>query len=420
MSILEDTLRGLIKGLSEENYDKTFAQYSFWLNIGSEHIDIDVQQQVDNAIVHLVRPDSLKSLIHPTAHLLIRFIGDIEADQKFSRHVPGLHMQHCTSTLRNFFLNNLYLVESANRLSPSFLTNVNLIARWTNLGYVEEETIRDHILQSLISHPTLYDHQADALFIFFRLAGATFGAYTDPSVVDRCFDLLKGHYGRNSVKTRLLQVCPPQIVKGSHRAEIDFQQVVKLRECGWEGLPPPPVFTTGKVKLSGANEKDPAATTVTTSLGIPNRDLQPQIPQPPPPEPIVPPEIDMITGSPVLQSPSISIATLSDFIVTDVSDDEPPLDSATITPHDTFYLEDGNVEVLCGNTLFRVHATVVSFHSPVLGQMLAKANLAAADSPNGCPRILSSDTVMDFATLLKVVYFPVYAVPYTYDNELFR
>jgi len=50
----------------------------------------------------------------------------------------------------------------------------------------------------------------------------------------------------------------------------------------------------------------------------------------------------------------------------------------------------------------------LSFHSPVLGQMFAKSNLAAAKSPNGCPRILSSDTSTDFATLLKIVYLPLF------------
>ena len=64
--------------------------------------------------------------------------------------------------------------------------------------------------------------------------------------------------------------------------------------------------------------------------------------------------------------------------------------------HDTFYLEDGNIEVLCDNILFRVHTSVLSFYSPVLGQMFAKANLVVAKSPNGCPRIPSSDTATDF------------------------
>ena len=199
------------------------------------------------------------------------------------------------------------------------------------------------------------------------------------------------------------------MVKGSHRAEMNSQEIIDLRGTGWKGLPPPPVFMTGKAKSSGANQKDPAEMPAMASLGIPSRDIEPKIPQPPPPEHIVVPEKNVIPGSPTtLRSPSMSIATLSDFTVANTSDDE-PLDSMAITPHDTFYLEDGNVEVLCGNILFLVHASILSFHSPVLGQMFTKANLATAESPTGYPRILSADTALDFATLLKIIYLPVYA-----------
>ena len=114
--------------------------------------------------------------------------------------------------------------------------------------------------------------------------------------------------------------------------------------------------------------------------------------------------------TPVTQSPSISIAGLSDFTIADKSDDESPVDPTVMTPHDTFYLDDGNVEMLCGNTLFRVHASVLSFHSPVLRRMFAQTSLAMADSPNGFPRILPSDTATDFATLLKMIYLPGFVV----------
>ena len=90
----------------------------------------------------------------------------------------------------------------------------------------------------------------------------------------------------------------------------------------------------------------------------------------------------------------------------DSLDDEPALGPETITPHDTFYLKDDSVEIVCGKTLFRVHTSTLSFHSPVLRQMFSPENLAAAESPNGCPRIVSSDTPTDFATLLKVIYLP--------------
>ena len=171
------------------------------------------------------------------------------------------------------------------------------------------------------------------------------------------------------------------------------------------------------------NQRDPATTPVATSLGLPNGDLEPQVPQSPPLEPVAVPEADTIPTSPItpaIHSPSISIATLSDFTIADASDDESPIESSitdtsddglptdptAIIPHKTFHLEDGNVEVLCENTLFRVHTSVLSFHSPALRRMFAQANLAAAESPNGCPRILSSDTATDFATLLKMIYLP--------------
>jgi len=177
--------------------------------------------------------------------------------------------------------------------------------------------------------------------------------------------------------------------------------VFRLRECGWKGLPPPPVFKTWKPKPTGTDEKDPASTPTVTPLGLPNRDPEPHILQTPPLQQTATPETDTVPGSLVVHSPSISISTLSD--------DEPPTDPTTITPHDTFYFEDGNVEVLCDNTLFRIHTSILSLHSPVLSQMFAKASMATAESPDGCPRIPPSDTVTDFATLLKVIYLPEYA-----------
>jgi len=214
-------------------------------------------------------------------------------------------------------------------------------------------------------------------------------------------------------------------MKDGHRAKANLQEVITLRERGWEGLPPPPVFTTGQPRPTGVDQKDPATTPVATSFRLPDGDLEPQSPQTPPPEPATVPDTYTLPASesptvPVTQSPSISVSALSDFTTADVSNDESPVYPATadtsdeelltdptaVVPHETFYIEDGNVEVLCGNKLFRVHTTVLSFHSPTLRRMFAPTNLVATESPNGCPRILSSDTAKDFATLLKMIYFP--------------
>ena len=188
---------------------------------------------------------------------------------------------------------------------------------------------------------------------------------------------------------------------------------------------------TGKPKPASVRQGDPAATPIATSIGLPNRDPEPQIPQSPPLKQVTIPETDAIPASPITQSPSISIVTLSDFTIADASDGEPPLDPATsdssddelpidpttVVRHKTFYLEDGNVEVVCGNVLFRVHTSVLSFHSPALRRMFAQVSLATAESPNGCPRISSSDTATDFTTLLKMIYLPGFVAPPEYHRS---
>jgi hypothetical protein len=212
MSGIRAILRDLVEKLSDGNYDESFAQYRLWLDIGDAH-GHTTQDQFNDDMNRIVRSGSLRELIHTTAHLLIRFIGDAEVDRKISRHASGLHKRRSTSALGSFFEMNPYIMGSGDRGSwkSDFLTDTNLIARWANLGYVEEETIRDRILQSLIAHPKLYDHQADALIILFKLAGATFGAYVEPSVVDRCFELLNGYSSRDSAKLKLIPVSTPSV-----------------------------------------------------------------------------------------------------------------------------------------------------------------------------------------------------------------
>ena len=76
------------------------------------------------------------------------------------------------------------------------------------------------------SHPPVADLSPkpvrSPLIILSELAGATFQAYTDSSAVDCCFELLKGHCSRDSVKWKLVQVRAPPILKGGHRVQTDF------------------------------------------------------------------------------------------------------------------------------------------------------------------------------------------------------
>ena len=118
---------------------------------------------------------------------------------------------------------------------------------------------------------------------------------------------------------------------------------------------------------------------------------------------------DQITTA---SSPTLSISTISDLTPTEFDEDIGE-DSGERTPtrHETFYLEDGNVEIACGQTIFRVHSTVVSFSSPNLRDMLSSSTLLNAQMQEGCPRVVFKDSAGDFAVLLKMIYMPGYVPP---------
>ena len=113
-----------------------------------------------------------------------------------------------------------------------------------------------------------------------------------------------------------------------------------------------------------------------------------------------------------ISSPTLTISTISDLAPTEFDDDIGEDSGERIpTRHETFYLEGGDVEIVCGHTIFRVHSTVVSFSSPNLRDMLSSSTLLNAPMPEGCPRVVFKDSAEDFAVLLKIIYTPGY-VPY--------
>ena len=120
-----------------------------------------------------------------------------------------------------------------------------------------------------------------------------------------------------------------------------------------------------------------------------------------------PPETFVDIQTAAVSSPTLSVSTLSDLTPTELGEDiEDGMSEQTLTRHDTFYFEDGNVEVVCGNTVFRVHSTTISFASPKLRDILSHSVLLHAPTPEGCPRVAVEDTAQDFAVLLKMIYTP--------------
>ena len=210
---IQQGLSTTISRLSDQNYDQSFTFYRFWFDVAKTHSEIPPDQILDaiwnNRGAHLVPAHG--KFIHPTALLSLRFAGDAESDSILAPHSVGLRTRLCARFLKEFFEDSMTHVEYEDEHRwrngwEQFYIYTNFVAHLANLGYVDESVIRGHILQSLTSHPKLYSHQADGLIILFKLAGATFEKYVDSSVVDRCFELLEGHYRTNTVKRPLVQV----------------------------------------------------------------------------------------------------------------------------------------------------------------------------------------------------------------------
>ena len=105
-------------------------------------------------------------------------------------------------------------------------------------------------------------------------------------------------------------------------------------------------------------------------------------------------------------SPTLSVSTASDFTSTDLDEKTELNGGPKATPHDMFYFEDGDVEITCGDIVFRVHSSVVSFSSPKLRDVLSQPTRLGAPTQRGCRWVTISDSVEDFATLLRMIYTP--------------
>jgi len=229
----------LLHHISKENYDRTFSAYHFWIGLGAAYGGT-LNHQLYDDILSSTKPDLIAihrgkvtsgkvyhfhefhehpeqftgkgHLIHSDVHQLLRFITDAEPHPILSTHAIGLHDRLCSESLEQFFRKSLDYIpggwtEPTSEQLHQFYTRVNLIAHWVNLGYVKLEDVRDHILQSLVLQPAVFDHHLNSLMILLKISGATFAAYVDPSVMNRCCDLLKPDGLKNRVVlTGLAQV----------------------------------------------------------------------------------------------------------------------------------------------------------------------------------------------------------------------
>ena len=206
---VEPVLGLLVYRLSDENYEQSLADYHFWFELGQAYSQIPSNLVFDTIWNYKGKAVSSDGgLIYQACPSILRFANDAESDHILASYSAGLRNRLGTSLLQEFFDIDVKITYKSGDWD-GYLVAANLIAHCANLGYIEESAIRNHILQSLISHPNLSHHQADALIVLFKIAGATFAACVDPSVIDRCFERLKGYRCCDGVQRGLLDVSEP-------------------------------------------------------------------------------------------------------------------------------------------------------------------------------------------------------------------
>lgn len=196
------------RNLTDENYEQTLQYFRFWLRIGQTYCQFspgllfDIIDEAGTAGAW--DRNSRRLLIHPNVLRTLRFISDVESDPILAPHSVGLRDRFCASVLQAFFDANLATAQFSN-VDEDLYSKANFVAHCVNLGYVEEDTIRDHILQSMVTHQMMRERHLVALAILFKIAGITFETYADPAIVSRCFECLETFRSPNKAEVELVQ-----------------------------------------------------------------------------------------------------------------------------------------------------------------------------------------------------------------------
>lgn len=109
-----------------------------------------------------------------------------------------------------------------------------------------------------------------------------------------------------------------------------------------------------------------------------------------------------------LADTSPTISSTSELTITNSEDDrEDEIDILSkLSPHERFYLPDGNLLIICEETVFRVHTGLLTLNSRILREKLAPLKLIEAEQYEGCPCIYLPDKSHEFYVLLMVIYHP--------------
>ena len=429
--VLAAKIRNLLCSLSPSTYDKIAPKIEYWIEYA-----ITEQFTTTNDLVERVsfvawecneprdvarffkefrdaphRSELMQSLVDELAIHVLRWFAMAAADDFASVYNYGYHHGYCTG--------NNWNVPVTGGDWTGFPRAASFVGHLIECGLLGHDLVRRHLIKPLIAHHDYHDSRAEAIYNLFVVARNTLlQGFLEPGDIQACFETLdtycarKGGYNAAKLNVRYdsrpnalhYDLTRSQELREIHGAWLQRREEERrdVTETGEEG---------GAVAEVTAEIETPVAfvpqdlPTTEVDVSIPSSTLQS----------IVPPSIlhdmesfpetfvEVATGT--LSSPTFSLSSISDLAPTELDEDiGDGGDEQVVTRHDTFYFEDGNIEIVCGHTIFRVHSTVISFSSPKLRDMLSPSTLLNAPMPDGRPRIVIKDSSEDFAVLVKMIY----------------
>jgi hypothetical protein len=455
--VLATRIRHLLCSLSPSTYDETAPKIEYWIEYGiteqftttddlverlsfvawecDESRDIARFFKEFRDAPH--RSERMRSFVNEFAIHVLRWFAIAAADNFASGYNSHYNPNATASNSR--FNNNHNYSYSHNLDVPvtpgggwiGFPRAASFIGHLIECGLLGHDIVRRHLIKPLTAHDDYDIYRAAAIYNLFVIAGNTLlQGLLEPGDVQVCFETLDTYCARaGGPKAAKLNVRCDSRLNPLH---YDLTCSQELREIHTTWLQHREDEQRGGVveteEENGVTAEGPAE--IETPVAFAPQELPIaaiDIDAPPlTSQTIVPPSIlqaielpsilrdtesfseayvEVPTGTP--SSPTLSISTISDLTPSELDEDiGGGSGERTFARHETFYLENGDVEIVCGHTLFRVHSTTVSFSSQKLRDILSRPALLHAPMPEGCPRISVTDTTQDFAVLLKMIHTP--------------
>ena len=427
-------IRSLFARLIAEpsNHDKITPKIEFWI----EYVLRERFTTVDELV------EGLSCMVWDSSHAsVVPFLKEFHDASHRSEQARSFVDKLCEHILRWFAIASVEDLRSCTWGSVArggengFAHAASFIGHLIECGMLDHDLVRRHLVKPLIAHyPTNLDdttNRVNAIYQLFITAGNTLlRGLLEPEDAQVCFETLDAQMRNIREFNRgKLQVQCVAHSNASQESKL-FDQELREIHTAWVEQKTEEERDVAETEECKDEEEDAVATKSPAEIetpiafvpqNLPTIAMDTDFPSSALPGTRIPSVLDNLGSSSetfvnipttAVSSPTLSISTISDLTPTELGEDDGEGGGEGMpTRHETFYLEDGNVEIVCGHTIFKVHSPILSFSSRNLRDILSPSTLLNAPMPEGCPRVVFTDNPEGFAVLLEMIYTPGYVPP---------